>query len=43
MDGETWYRVRVGRYATRADAREVIGRLQIQTEEKVYVATPSNR
>jgi len=27
MEGETWYRVRVGRYNSRADAREVIGRL----------------
>ena len=43
MGGETWYRVRVGRYNSRADAREVIGRLQIQTEEKVYVATPRNK
>jgi hypothetical protein len=43
MDGETWYRVRVGRYNSRADAREVIGRLQIQTEDQVYVATPRNQ
>ena len=43
MEGETWYRVRVGRYNSRADAREVIGRLQIQTEEPVYVATPRNK
>jgi cell division septation protein DedD len=42
MNGETWYRVRVGRYNSRADAREVIGRLQIQTEDQVYVATPRN-
>ena len=42
-EGETWYRVRVGRYDSRADAREVIGRLQIQTEDKIYVATPRNK
>ena len=43
MEGETWYRVRVGRYNSRADAREVIGRLQVQTEDQVYVATPRNK
>jgi hypothetical protein len=41
--GERWYRVRVGRYASRADAREVIGRLQVMTEDQVYVATPRNK
>lgn len=43
MDGERWYRVRIGRYASRAEAREVIGRLQIMTEDQVYVASPRNK
>jgi cell division protein FtsN len=43
MDGARWYRVRVGRYDSRAQAREVIGRLQIMTEDEVYVGSPRKK
>jgi cell division septation protein DedD len=39
--GISWYRVRVGRYGTRSEAKEVAARLQLMTDELVYVATYS--
>lgn len=38
-EGETWYRVRIGRYDSRGQAREVIARLQNMTEDEVWVAS----
>jgi cell division septation protein DedD len=37
--GDHWYRVRVGRFDTRAQAQEVIQKLQPMTEDVVWVAT----
>ncbi len=39
--GINWYRVRVGRYASRSEAKDVAARLQLMTDELVYVATYS--
>ncbi len=36
--GETWYRVRVGRYDSRSQARDVVARLQVMTEDDVWLA-----
>jgi septal ring-binding cell division protein DamX len=41
--GETWYRVRIGRYDSRGQAREVIAKLQDMTEDEVWVASQSAR
>ena len=37
-NGKTWYRVRVGRFDTRAQAHEMLARLQNMTEDEVWVA-----
>jgi cell division septation protein DedD len=36
--GRTWYRVRVGRFDSRAQAHEMLARLQNMTEDEVWVA-----
>ncbi len=38
--GVRWYQVRVGRYDTRAQAREVANRLQVMVEDDVWLTTP---
>jgi cell division septation protein DedD len=42
-EGETWYRVRIGRYDTRGQAREAIAKLQDMTEDEVWVASQRAR
>jgi cell division septation protein DedD len=37
--GDHWYRVRVGRYDSRSQAQDVVGKLQPMTEDVVWVAT----
>lgn len=41
--GTTWYRVRVGRFDTRAQAREMLAKLQDMTEDDVWVAPQRSR
>jgi cell division septation protein DedD len=38
VKGSQWYRVRVGRFATRAEARPTADRLQDMTEDVVWIA-----
>jgi len=42
-EGTTWFRVRVGRYDSRSQARDVIARLQHMTEDEVWVASQRPR
>jgi len=42
-EGTTWYRVRVGRYDSRSQAQEAIGKLQQMTEDEVWVASQHPR
>jgi len=42
-DGQTWYRVRVGRYDSRSQANDVVARLQVMTEDDVWLATQRAR
>lgn len=39
VKGRTWYRVRVGRYATRGEAQEVVSRLRAVQENGLWVTT----
>jgi len=38
VEGETWYRVRVGRYATMADARSALRQISQVTETEPWIA-----
>ena len=42
-EGTTWYRVRIGRFDSRSQAREVVARLQEMTEDEVWLATQRAR
>jgi cell division protein FtsN len=38
VGGETWHRVRVGRYSTQKEAQEAVAKLQPVTESDLWVA-----
>ncbi len=42
-EGTNWFRVRVGRYDSRSQARDVVARLQHMTEDEVWVASQRPR